>query len=106
MNPPSNEPVDTTPLFNSSTNTCYNPSSFNGGGGGGGGTPSPSASPTGGGGGGGGGSCSTAWNSSTSYVPGNNVSYNHENYTAIYWSTGVTPGSAIAWNIWKPVASC
>jgi hypothetical protein len=32
VDPPSNEPVDTTPLFNSSTNTCYNPSSFNGGG--------------------------------------------------------------------------
>jgi hypothetical protein len=35
--PPSTEPVDTTPLFNSSSNTCYNPSSFTGGGGGGGG---------------------------------------------------------------------
>jgi hypothetical protein len=33
INPPSNEPVDTTPLFNSSTNKCYNPSSFHGGGG-------------------------------------------------------------------------
>jgi hypothetical protein len=38
VSPPSNEPVDTTPLFNSSTNACYNPSSFNGGGGGGSGT--------------------------------------------------------------------
>ncbi len=105
VNPPNNEPVDTTPLFNSSTNTCYDPSSFNGGGGGGGGgSPSPSASPTGGGGGGG--SCYTAWNPNTSYVPGNNVSYNSENYTAIYYSTDVTPGSAIAWNIWKPVGSC
>ena len=37
VDPPSNEPVDTTPLFNSSDNSCYNPSSFNGGGGGGGG---------------------------------------------------------------------
>jgi hypothetical protein len=27
LDPPSNEPVDTTPLFNSSTNKCYNPSS-------------------------------------------------------------------------------
>ena len=33
ISPPSNEPVDTTPLFNSSTNACYNPSSFTGGGG-------------------------------------------------------------------------
>ena len=32
VNLPNNEPVDTTPLFNSSTNTCYNPSSFNGAG--------------------------------------------------------------------------
>lgn len=39
VNPPSTEPVDTTPLFNSSNNACYNPSSFPGGGGGGGGTP-------------------------------------------------------------------
>lgn len=35
VNPPGNEPVDTTPLFNSSGNKCYDPSSFNGGGGGG-----------------------------------------------------------------------
>ncbi|MBV9384452.1 MAG: ricin-type beta-trefoil lectin domain protein [Streptosporangiaceae bacterium] len=34
IDPPSNEPVDTTPLFDSSTNTCYDPSSFTGGGGG------------------------------------------------------------------------
>jgi hypothetical protein len=27
VNPPSNEPVDTTPLFNSSNDSCYNPSS-------------------------------------------------------------------------------
>jgi chitinase len=78
-----------------------------GGGGGGGGTPTPSASPTsGGGGGGGGGSCYTAWSANTSYVPGDNVSYNGTNYTATYWSTGVTPGSAIAWNIWKSDGAC
>jgi hypothetical protein len=38
VDPPSTEPVDTTPLFNSSNNSCYNPSSFTGGGGGGGGS--------------------------------------------------------------------
>jgi hypothetical protein len=32
IDPPSTEPVDTTPLFNSSTNKCYNPASFPGGG--------------------------------------------------------------------------
>jgi hypothetical protein len=30
LNPPSNEPVDTTPLFDSNTNTCYDPGSFTG----------------------------------------------------------------------------
>ena len=30
LDPPSTEPVDTTPLFDSSTNTCYNPGSFTG----------------------------------------------------------------------------
>jgi hypothetical protein len=30
VNPPSDEPVDTTPLFDSSSDTCYNPSSFSG----------------------------------------------------------------------------
>jgi Ricin-type beta-trefoil lectin domain len=33
IDPPSNEPVDTTPLFDSSTNACYDPSGFTGGGG-------------------------------------------------------------------------
>ena len=28
VNPPSDEQVDTTPLFDSSTNTCYDPGSF------------------------------------------------------------------------------
>ncbi|WP_245594362.1 ricin-type beta-trefoil lectin domain protein [Actinospica robiniae] len=44
VDPPSNEPVDTTPLFNSSTNACYNPAGFTGGGGGGGTTPPPGGS--------------------------------------------------------------
>jgi hypothetical protein len=35
VDPPGNEPVDTTPLFDSATDTCYDPSSFTGGGGGG-----------------------------------------------------------------------
>ena len=30
LNPPSDEPVDTTPLFNSSSNRCYDPASFKG----------------------------------------------------------------------------
>ena len=30
VNPPSDEPVDTTPLFDSSSDTCYDPSSSSG----------------------------------------------------------------------------
>ena len=30
VNPPSDEPVDTTPLFDSDTNTCYDPNIFTG----------------------------------------------------------------------------
>ena len=41
INPSSSEPVDTTPLFDSNTDSCYDPSSFSGGGGGGGGGSFP-----------------------------------------------------------------
>jgi hypothetical protein len=47
-----------------------------------------------------------AWNVNTSYVPGNVVSYNGHKWTATYWSTGVTPGSPIAWNIWQDNGAC
>jgi len=52
------------------------------------------------------GGCSTAWSVSTSYVPGDKVSYGGHNYTSLYWSTDVTPGSAIAWNIWQDNGTC
>jgi chitinase len=75
------------------------------GGGGGGGTPPPTTTttttppPTG---------CNgvAAWSASNSYAPGDVVSYNGHKYTATYWSTGVTPGSAIAWNIWQDNGAC
>jgi chitinase len=34
------------------------------------------------------------------------VSYGGHNYTSLYWSTGVQPGSAIAWNIWQDDGPC
>ena len=43
ISPPTNEPVDTTPLFNSSTNKCYNPSASTP-------TTTPTTSPPAGGG--------------------------------------------------------
>ncbi|GAA2030771.1 hypothetical protein GCM10009839_33220 [Catenulispora yoronensis] len=52
------------------------------------------------------GSCFKAWSATASYVPGDNASYGGHNYTALYWSTGVTPGSAVAWNIWQDNGAC
>ena len=54
----------------------------------------------------GGGSCYAAWNSGTTYYDGAQVSYDGVNYTAIYESTGVAPGSAIAWDIWTSDGAC
>ncbi|HEX4722080.1 MAG TPA: hypothetical protein VH333_06165, partial [Pseudonocardiaceae bacterium] len=48
----------------------------------------------------------TAWNVNTSYVPGNLVSFGGHKWTSLYWSTGVTPGSPIAWNIWQDNGAC
>jgi Beta-1,3-glucanase/Putative Ig domain len=55
-----------------------------------------------------GGGCTgvAAWSASTSYVPGNQVTYAGDLWTAIYYSTDVQPGSAIAWNIWKNDGAC
>lgn len=64
-------------------------------------TSSPTASVTGGGGG-----CGAAWDAGTSYDPGAIVSYDGDNFTASYYSTDVTPGSAIAWDIWTSDGSC
>jgi Beta-1,3-glucanase/Putative Ig domain len=47
-----------------------------------------------------------AWSASTSYVPGNQVSYNGDLWTSIYYSTGVVPGSAIAWDVWQNAGAC
>jgi hypothetical protein len=74
-------------------------------GGGGGTTPtptpttaSPSPTPTTGGGGGSG-SCASAWNSTTAYTSGNEVSYNGADWTANQWNYNEVPGGASgAWN--------
>jgi hypothetical protein len=86
---------------------------FNGfSGGGGGGNPPPTTTqappPTTTQGGGGSGGCTgiAAWNVNTSYVPNDVVSFGSHKWTSLYWSTGVTPGSAIAWNIWHDDGAC
>ena len=65
--------------------------------------PPPTTTP-----GNGGGGCAgiAAWNVNTSYVPNDVVSFNSHKWTSLYWSTGVTPGSPIAWNIWKDNGPC
>ncbi|HYS42239.1 MAG TPA: glycosyl hydrolase family 18 protein [Pseudonocardiaceae bacterium] len=47
-----------------------------------------------------------AWNTNTSYVPNDVVSFGSHRWTSLYWSTGVTPGSPIAWNIWQDNGAC
>ena len=47
-----------------------------------------------------------AWSATTSYVPGNKVSYGGDLWTCLYYATGVVPGSAIAWNIWQNDGAC
>jgi 3D (Asp-Asp-Asp) domain-containing protein len=53
-----------------------------------------------------GGSCAPAWNPGTSYVPGDKVSYQGDNYTATYYSTGATPGAATSWAVWSSDGPC
>jgi chitinase len=64
--------------------------------------PPPTTNP------GGGGGCSgvAAWSVNTSYVPNDVVSFNSHKWLSLYWSTGVQPGSPIAWNIWKDEGAC
>jgi hypothetical protein len=50
--------------------------------------------------------CATPWSSSVSYSPGQVVSYQGQNYTAIYYSTDAAPDAAISWNLWTSDGSC
>ena len=54
----------------------------------------------------GGGTCAAAWSASTSYSSGDLVSYDGENYTATYYSTGAVPGAATSWAVWSSDGSC
>jgi chitodextrinase len=73
------------------------------GGGTGGGTGGSTGGSTGGGGGTG---CPAAWSPSTSYVPGNTVSYNGHKYTATYYSTGAVPNDPASWAVWADNGPC
>ncbi|HEX4790441.1 MAG TPA: 3D domain-containing protein [Actinospica sp.] len=53
-----------------------------------------------------GGTCATSWNAGTSYTPGQVVSYNGDNYTATYYSTGAVPNAATSWAVWSSDGAC
>jgi len=57
-------------------------------------------------GGGGGTGCPAAWNPSTSYVPGDTVSYNGHAYKATYYSTGAVPSDPSSWAVWSDQGAC
>ena len=61
-----------------------------------------------GGGGGGGTGCTglAAWNTATSYVPGDQVSYNGHQWLSTWYSTGATPGAPASWAVWTDQGAC
>ncbi|WP_344660787.1 putative Ig domain-containing protein [Catenulispora subtropica] len=48
----------------------------------------------------------TPWNATTSYVPGDVVSYNGHKYTSTWYSTGATPGAPQSWAVWTDNGAC
>jgi len=56
--------------------------------------------------GGGGTGCPTAWSSSTSYGPGDRVSYAGHGWTATYYSTGAVPNDPASWAVWHDDGPC
>ncbi len=68
-------------------------------------TRTPTRTPTGSGG-----NCWAAWNASTAYNGGAQVSYNGQNYQAAYWTQGDQPdthsGPAGSGQPWIPMGSC
>jgi hypothetical protein len=47
-----------------------------------------------------------AWSSGTAYAPGDQVSYGGHKWTSLWYSTGVQPGSPVAWDIWQDDGAC
>ncbi|MEW2518437.1 cysteine/serine endopeptidase inhibitor [Actinacidiphila alni] len=71
------------------------------------GTASPAVTATTAGDGGGpANGCPTAWSSSTSYVPGDVVSYNGHKYTSTYYSTSAVPSDPSSWAVWTDNGPC
>jgi subtilase family serine protease len=48
----------------------------------------------------------TPWSATTSYVPGDLVSYSGHKYTSTWYSTGATPGAPASWAVWTDNGVC
>jgi subtilase family serine protease len=57
---------------------------------------------------GGSGGCTglTPWSATTSYVPGDVVSYNGHKYTSTWYSTGAAPDAPASWAVWTDNGAC
>ena len=47
-----------------------------------------------------------AWSATTSYVPGNQVSYAGDLWTSTWYSTGAVPNSPASWDVWENAGAC
>ncbi|WP_344463104.1 putative Ig domain-containing protein [Kitasatospora kazusensis] len=58
--------------------------------------------------GGGGGGCGglSAWSASTSYAPGDQVSYGGHKWLSSWYSTGAVPGAPASWAVWSDQGAC
>jgi chitodextrinase len=58
--------------------------------------------------GGSGGGCDgiAAWSATTSYDPGNQVTYAGDLWTSTWYSTGAAPNAPQSWDVWKNDGSC
>jgi hypothetical protein len=50
--------------------------------------------------------CAAAWDGGTSYVPGDLVSDNGDNWTSTWWSTGAEPDNPSSWAAWTDNGPC
>ena len=47
-----------------------------------------------------------AWSATTSYVPGNQVSYAGDLWTSTWYSTGAVPNDPTSWDVWQNDGAC
>ncbi|TWV55613.1 chitinase, partial [Streptomyces misionensis] len=50
-------------------------------------------------------SCKTAWNATTAYTGGAEVSYGGHNWKAKWWTQNETPGAS-TWGPWQDEGAC